>query len=64
MLSLLHIFYYRYIPICNTPRNATSKLIAHNALDYTSHPHSLQVVEEDCNKVCAKKIQRAVIFSF
>jgi len=64
MLSLLHIYYYRYIPICNTTRNATSKLIVQNALDYSSQPHSLQVVEEDCNKVCAKNFREQLYLVF
>jgi hypothetical protein len=32
----------------NIPINASSKLIAHDALDYTPQPRSLQGVEKDC----------------
>jgi hypothetical protein len=44
-----------YFPIYNFPINATSKLIAHDSLDYTPQPHSLQGVKKDCKYESFKK---------
>jgi hypothetical protein len=51
----MHISYYLYISILQTPRSITSKLIAHDAHGCAAQPHSLQVVEEDYDSKALKK---------
>jgi hypothetical protein len=55
VLSLMHISYYLYISILQTPRSVTSELIAHDGHGCVAQPHSLQVVEEDHDSTALKK---------
>jgi hypothetical protein len=55
VLSLMHISYYLYISILQTPKSVTSELIAHDAHGCVAQPHSLQVVEEDYDSKVLKK---------